>query len=1012
MIFQSINCVRPSNLAEEQETRFEKLVAEARHRMNEERGRMEDEAAARIDASKARDPRTLASLNCISINPERRVNARDYFDLHLEHSSGQRLDCRVELLLREDPPGKGDGGDLLICEVDQFSKRLLFPPIDSGNYSARSGDLQGELVVMIRGTYGPGEEWHELLSLLTHDELVCAEWIQMLGLHPVPPAIYQQPFKELTAPQASASEVTSLEASTDTDVGRLSPSTLKAIEVPIGEHMEPLVQDISECRVGEQFQSLRQPPSLENQSVISTVSSTAPSTSQVSEKEENRIPSLLLSSKVHTASPPRDLNEAMAQAGGGLLCGKLRRTKAQRIARSTGESLTRRSERMEVAENINIQEAAPPAHPHLAPLTRSNLRVTSVSSSSIKDVSQTNDSTVSFASIPDNHRTPEDRSSSALLSDSSPETSRPYMSRRTSSVPSLDRPSILKMRKNSPSSHSTGLGLEEMRAQSTITSQASEVSKPGSNALRTGSPTSDITKVLGKEEPTSPSPPPHQGPHPMQLRNTIPKIETPSPGFRLTNARRSSSPLKHEYAPSSPSDASSEAQSSSEGTTLSDTSEEEEPEDGDIPTPLPPIAASHRLKKASPQGSIFSLPNATLTPSESASQAPYRAVPKQPMKAHKCVASIYSWSDKGAWERLHPSECSIVVTPGLIEAYEMGASHSKPLVATEELPTTPSSPLPEEDVRPLIGQELTPIVQIRCGTALDISIRSPLTKQSKLAAGNHIMFRSRCAEESEALYALINYGRINNPRYIALQNSRRMRSEVPCFAVNRQASVRRSSRWSFRSRRNGSSYQASSGATTSISASENSVGTTTTAFSALKLFGAGGRYFNIAKSTISSRKESTSTSLYSSSASSGYGKEISATALDSNKDAPIGGSEFKIRFRRWSSSKWRDMGDARLSIQGLPPGFHQHGFTGQEKRIIVKGRTAGETLLDVCLAGNAFRRTGRTGIAINIMEEVVGPNGEVGQVAAFGGVGSKTKKYRLDVSFLREMLVFLFCLLF
>ncbi|KAI9789543.1 MAG: hypothetical protein M1816_005950 [Peltula sp. TS41687] len=962
----AINRVQPSDLAEERANQFHGLVVKARHRVNEERGRMEDEAAANIDTSKARDPRTLASLSLVDINPERRVIARDCFDLHLEHSSGQRLDCKVELFFREDLPGKGNSFDLLICEVDLTSRWLLFPPIESGQYSARKGDSPGQLVVMLRGTDGQSQDWHELLSLVTDDEPACTEWLQWLGSHPVPPAIiHQQPFKEPTPTQLSSSELSVLNTTTATDIGALSLSALQANEVPIGAHMEPLVQATSEDRVRDQSRVRQQTHGSDHQPILSTVSSTAQSSSRILETEEKI--SSLPPATTHEALPPNDLDEPMVQAGKGSFWGKLRRTKAKRIAKSTGESPTRQRAPREVEEDDSFQNAGPSAHPHAASFSEPSSTVAYPLSPSNRDVAQVKDPALGSDYISGSHQTPEASSSSASRSDCTPESGRPYMSRRPSSVPSLDPPTIPKLRRNYPSSHSTELGPGESITQNTATVQASR--------------------------PTPPSPPVHQSPNSLQIRNAIPNLEAPSAGSRLNNVRRSSSPLKHEYAPSSPSETSPGAQtysgessSEEEGGTFFATSDEEELEDGDVPTPLPPSGAFQRSRGASPQGSIYSLPNTTLAPSDSASQTPSNAVPQQPMRARKFIASIYSWAD-GSWEMLHPRECSIVVTPGLIEAYELGASHSIPLVANQETEsnTTPASPAPEQEVRPLVGQELTPLVQLSQGTAVDVSIRSPLIARSKLSAGDNIMFRSRSPEECKALYNMINYARIHNPRYISLHEARALErhSPLPTFAVDRQ---QRSSRWGWRSRRTSASYQASGGA---APLSENSAGTgTTAAFSAMRLFSSGGRFFNIARSSIGSRRESTSNSLASSSAaSSAYTRDAAG------RDAP----DYKIQLYRRDGADWASMGDARLSIGGVPPGYTQYGFTGQEKRITVAGATAGETLLDACLAGNAFRRIGRTGIAVSIMEEAVGPNGEVGQVAAVGGTGPKCKIYMLQM---------------
>src|SRR5438045_691133 len=142
---------------------------------------------------------------------------------------------------------------------------------------------------------------------------------------------------------------------------------------------------------------------------------------------------------------------------------------------------------------------------------------------------------------------------------------------------------------------------------------------------------------------------------------------------------------------------------------------------------------------------------------------------------------VCSWSDQGVWESLHPDECSIVISPGLIEAYEMSEAHSGsgPGAADRSTPGSDSASIPTgasssvtTDTRPLVAFELTPLVPLRRGTALDISIRSPPTERSKIKTSSNVMFRSRNTEECEGLYAMINHARIHNPTYIALQNAR------------------------------------------------------------------------------------------------------------------------------------------------------------------------------------------------------------------------------------------------
>jgi hypothetical protein len=437
-------------------------------------------------------------------------------------------------------------------------------------------------------------------------------------------------------------------------------------------------------------------------------------------------------------------------------------------------------------------------------------------------------------------------------------------------------------------------------------------------------------------------------------------------------------------------------------------------EDEDIATPLPPIAIT-RVNKAPPPASLPTLPDTTLAPSNSASQAPYKSVPSQPSKASKTIASIYFWHEKGSWEALHPEECSIVITPGLIEAYEMSVVHSKLAgVHSNELIEDSSEPDSHVSENPLIALELTPLVPIRRGTALDISVRSPPTNRSKIRSGNNIMFRSRNAEECEKLYGLINHSRINNPTYIALQNARGpyLNQPVPFGRYNSTRSGKLAGWFRWHGGSSKSSYRASSAPTPSVAGvTESSVGTMASAFSALKRFGAGSKMFSIARSTITSRTGSRAASLYSSSSGSGSNSTpiSNVEGVETSKQAAsgIGLTNAKIRlYSRESASKWRDMGAARLTILPASSIPSYSGISANdvretpsetptspppaavpvptairdEKRILVRGKASGEILIDACLGESCFERVARTGIAVSVWEEFEGAAKEGGVV--------------------------------
>ncbi|MCJ1378313.1 hypothetical protein MMC17_001410 [Xylographa soralifera] len=1006
---KGVNFVRPSAESEVLATKYQNLVIDARNRSNEERARLEDQAAASIDSTRARDPRTLGSLTGVTVDQTRRVRARDYFNLSLQHSSGQKIDCRVELLLRDDPPGIGTSGDLLICEVDSTGRWLLFPPVQFDQVSARNGDVENEIIVMIRGFNGQGLGWHELLSLYSEDEPTGFEWVQMLGLIPVPPKVIRS--QSFLARHERRKSLTTAPATGLVTVG--SPVTFgksrtpspREIEVPIGElplstaktWIESLGKDGATVSPvpRERTRLRKKPPGSPTSPATQDITSSAPPLNRP-QSDSNRQTEESGKECLSGAPSPRSLNEALRLAG--TSASSLKRTTAKRRSRhadipsspisptSTGQGIpikqsslrTPESPRGEQYGSLGLRSSSPPA---------------------AKD----------------------DKRKSVVPTPSKlPRDARPSYDRSRSSAPSLELPIIPKVRKESPPPSPIYQSDEEPEWPK----------EPAKEEMVVNTSTRLIKKRPASLLP-SPEKPPlapvHATPNSMQAKSPQTPDLSPVAG-RKTN-RRSSSPLKHEYEPSTASESSSDSDASTvernEATSISDSSEDEELEDGDAPTPLVPLGALQRLPKVSTQGSLYSLPNGTLSPSQSASQAPFKRVPCQPNKASKTIATIFFWSDKGSWQNLHPDECSVVVTPGLIEAFEMSAAHSQsdkvgsasqPDADTSSSTSSASQASHSQSQRPLIALELTPLVPIRRGTALDISIRSPPTAESKITtiSNNNIMFRSRNPEECEALYALINHARINNPTYIALQNARITSSFAPSFDRSHSTRGARSTSWFGLGQGSRSSYRASSAPTPSISMSDSSIGSMSSAFSALKRFGMGGGRFSISRSTVTSRNGSRAASVYTSSDnSSGSGATTpnpnSGPPTDDSKlpsaegAGPIGLSNAKIRlYIRETASKWRDLGSARLTIMRptndahplLVPGtVPQQKQAANDKRIVVIGKAKGETLLDVTLGESCFERVARTGIAVSVWEAFEG-----GLVAKEGGVvGGKLRVFMIQM---------------
>ena len=883
---KGINQIRPSKTAEDMTLAYHELVLEARRRANDERARLEDEVAAAIDATRSRDPRSLAPLTGVEVDRTRIVRARDYFDMQMYHSSGQQLDCKIEIIMRDDAPGRGKSGDLLFCEISTTGRWLLFPPVSASLVSSRRGDKEGETIVMVRGMLASGSEWREAMSLQSNEEQV-AEWIQMLGSDPMPPRLTRQSsFNTLRGPSVS----------------RNAPPSPTESELPIGERARPTA------------------PRWDGSEVNSVFNDASPSNTRRAEATRYRSsPSSSLAKGGSSQTYDRYDSDP------GLYDDKLAAGRTRAKAEWTSDGGGTRTKK-----DYNVW-------------------------------------------IPSSDHGPDE--SDVDEGDRVRPQARPGMHRRTSSVPSLEMPTINKLRKSSqpktPRKYSS-----DRRAESSPTAGPNEpASAPAKLQKRRPTP----SKVEANDESTKGPPPPnHARPTSLGLRSSV--LPSFTPAF-MKKHRRSSSPLKHEYEPSTATESSSESGLSDiddeESVTSDSTADEGVSTLGELKD-FSKFGHARPFSQPPPAKTSYSVKSDTLGPSESASQAPYRTVPPNDAGSAKSVACIFSWSERGAWDGLHPEECEIVVTPGMIEAFDLAQAHAvAPNSGSSDEPS-PSA----RGVKPLVALELTPLVPLRRGTALDISIRSPATANSVLRRGNNFMFRSRSPEECEKLYNLINRARIDNPTWIALQNAR---GPVPTsnwaeVMDRRNAQRSNSGSWIKSLSRKSTTYRSKGTRSDSVAASQSSVASMSSAFSALRRFSGGSsRIFNIAKSTITSRDGTRST--YSDSLSSGA---VTPVPVDPRMGTPLGITNAKIRlYFRETPSKWRDMGSARLTIL-LPPRSDpaipaDPKLNCTEKHLLICGKAKGETLLDRTLGESSFERVARTGIAVNVYEEsaYAGPTGGV-----------------------------------
>ncbi|KAL2858195.1 hypothetical protein BJX68DRAFT_262741 [Aspergillus pseudodeflectus] len=951
--FKGINMLEPSPKAEEVSVSYQNLVAEARRRAREERARLEDESAAAVDATRARDPETLGALTGVQVDKTRRVRARDFFNLSLYHSSGQVIDCRAELLFRDNAPEHGPGGDLLICEIDHADRWLLFPPVDITCVSARHGDKKGELVVMIRSAPTREKRFQELLSLQIDEEDVGREWLQMLGRTPVPPAISRsQSFIDRARQRQRAQTISS---PNDVSLAQRAPPSPSSIAIPIGE--KPTSRA-----------SRRSWTAKEAWSDPSTIESTVATESQISSQTDITRESDYDATETEVSAPSSSQPQPILHS----------RDPRKLVI---GDDKSPQGLKRSGAKRISKYGELTPQSPLLPPSPISS-QYPSPSTPSRDETKRAEQAT---ATAPREKTQPK-----------TPTRAEPEESPRISSTPSRNLPSIPKLRQGSSTSY---IPEPESDEEYDILDYNALPETP--TKRKTHSRSGSESDGANGDEP--PPPPPHSR-SPSSTGSSLTNTPVLSPtAARLR--RRGSSPLKHEYEPSTASDSYSDSDTStvrrydmySDSDTVTDSSDEDSEDD------LPPRTRrtpSREITKPTVQESDLSPATSTLSLSNSTNQAGYRSVPSQPNKSSSAIATVFAWSDKGSWENVLPDECKIVISPGLVEAYEM---KDDPLASTAD-----------SKARPLVALELTPLVPIRRGTAIDISIRSPPTQRSKVNWSNNIMFRSRNADECEALYGLINQSRINNPTYIALQNARGPMADLP-MPLERTAKSSGFFGWPRRRK----SYRASGSPRSIADNSESSVGTMSSAFSAIKRFGAGSKMFSISRSSVTSRnrnKDGEGGSLFSSSAASGAGSNggsIGRIAAAIKGVDGIGLSNAKIRlYIRETQSKWRDMGAARLTIMPAPPSeprrpdtaFSPEGHTEgspdttppgsgaaspgrvveaqNQKRIVIRGKTRGEVLLDVCLDESCFERVARTGIAVSVREEAEeGP-----AVASQGGV--------------------------
>ncbi|KAM4061252.1 hypothetical protein HRG_013008 [Hirsutella rhossiliensis] len=528
-----------------------------------------------------------------------------------------------------------------------------------------------------------------------------------------------------------------------------------------------------------------------------------------------------------------------------------------------------------------------------------------------------------------------------------------------------------------------------------------EKSRRPSESTRTDSRSlwaEDSKHVYPQADDTPPPPPPaHRSPpspSPRAADTSTPKLSPPVDKQSNDRVkRRGSSPLKHEYLPSDTSSASG-AYSTEES---EPESSDDEIESVDIPeTELGVSIKQDTLPEAESQVSAVSAASAcSLTPSNSASQAGLhgpKAAPED--KAERFIATISRWSDKGTWKDMSAHPCSIIVKAGLVEAYNFHKRDSK------------------KDDRPLLALDLTPLVLIRQSTALDLEIRSSVQPHCLLHpshGGGNFRFRCHSAPECFSLYMSVHHARLNNQKFIQLENEARFKSfgERNATAAGEGSSSSRRRGWFGRKNSYRGSVRAPSQSHDGTSTTPSSVPSASTFLKKLTL--AGNLSFNIARSSVDRQGAGSGgggNSMYTLNSSSSGASPLrspSVSMAESGRHSASPSTEnIKIRLHLLlvAAAKWEDYGNCSLQIRRPPPGWRQalRANHGLEKRVTVttvpkKESEAPKVVLDAVLGSGCFSGMGSRGIVCGVWEEVKDGDGVVGMVPATGATGGNIKKW-------------------
>ncbi|KAF3928445.1 hypothetical protein ABW20_dc0102379 [Dactylellina cionopaga] len=1015
---QRINYLSPSPLAEEAFVSFQGLVGTARHKVAEERARLEDEAAACIDASRVRDLQTLEICYGVMIEPNRRVRARDIFQMRMQHSLGKVLDKSVELYLRDEGKGKSksENAELMICELakeDEGRKWLAFQPLPVKWISAKQGEEEGDMVLEVDARLSDGSRWKEKM-VLTADSMIKMEWLHLLGaaadevskasrmqLENMDVGLQPMVSNEET-PRSISAEIEAQLTSLGIEDGYSEPPTPgMSVTSEIDRFPESdaaLMPEAEGKKPGKPTVAVVIIPGLsdlyDGGPLAVPVYGELPHIVQMMPHyvAKKRIP-----------SPPPSTISPMSSASYGPARLQRRKTRHEqrrmaelrkkdnedRKARALEEEQEKEREKLAKAKKlptpkspqqpqpVGVEEVTTPKIRRRSPF---RLRSQSPPKSTSKPASLSFKIATSPPTSPAHEEEFEKDDDDALSADESSILSWTEEDLKHGKPDRYELSDGVSRRSRSESESSTDTS---STASGSTRSSATKTGDPRkSTASSSRSRRSSKSGSAAQDDDDAPPPLPL---HTSSSQEDLKSVSSRSSGSTVRNKSRSSprsistsnlrgnlrrrisSPLKHEYAPSSATESDSgtvtddsETESSSESEAeeqiedersddeLSEAPPKIEDEDGDIPGPMfEDMIAGRNLHSAGRK-------DAPTTQYEDVARRERAGSPrhsaKNSMTGYTANAFVFTWSPKGAWEKISEDENRLALLDNFIEVYKVGADGAQGKM--------------------VLSFEVTPVTPIRRGTAVDLSIRAE--PRAKFQGGT-VMFRSRSPQECEALYNAINTARINACNGFGGAGKLGRKG-----SIGRSGSVRGYRATNVDTANGAIGAPGFPGEAASIILSESSsLGSLGSAFSAFK---------GSLRSSIFGGTKSSSGGSWMSSSSTSSGLAGPRGIINPLGGIPITGiggeapyqgtgyvSNLKIKlWKRESATKWADLGAGRLNIITPPPGHAARGGGGlnsNEKRIVIRDRKGQDTLLDVVLGESCFERVARTGIAVHVPME-------------------------------------------